>query len=219
VSADLPGNAEPIKAAQIAADAAVQVAHITAEATIKAAQIAADAAHYAAFVSAGGAIAALLGAVIAAYVAYKNVSDAYRRAQAEKEKEKSVLAAQVRTTVLATIGAVDQALVAYKGDFREPVEVRVLPMPTSLETREPTAFASLGPAVNEAVELVRLRLNDYRRAKAPIQDRMRRPGDDKPVILDTRPDDFDTVINTAETYKATLGRLERLLLGEAAHKS
>jgi len=201
VASDLPADLQPT----------IEAAHIAAAATIKAAQIAADAALTNTIITVGSTLIALVGTIIAAYVAYTNVREPLRRADIDKEKERAVLLAQLQTSTRATLNAVDQALVTYKGKFSEPVEVRVLPIPATLESRDPKELVSLGPAINEAIVLVGLRLNDYRRAKAPIQDRLRLPDDDRPVILRARPDDFDAVVIAAEAYKAALNRLENLV--------
>jgi len=198
--ADLPSNIQP----------AIEAAHIAAQATVQAAQIAPDAARTNTLISAVGTLVALVGTVIAAYVAYINVREPLRRADVDKEKEKDILLAQLNATVGATMNSVDQAFVAYRGKFSEPVELRVLHLPATLESRDSKELALLGPAINESIVLVGLRLNDYRRAKATIQDRMRPPDDDKPVILGDRPEDFEPVVVAAEAYRVALSRLESL---------
>lgn len=154
---------------------------------------------------------ALLGTVLAAYVAYKNVREPLRRADLDKQNQRAVLLAQLHVSVKTTITAVEQALATYTGDFSNPVEVRVLATPDALEQQAPGELVLLGPTINEAIVLAGLRLNDYRRAKAPIQDRFRAPGDDRPVILTECPEGFDTVIAATEAYRSALNRLESLL--------
>jgi hypothetical protein len=201
VPADLPGDIP----------STIEAARITAQATVQAAQIAADAARTNTFISTGGTFVALIGTVVAAYVAYRIARMPIVQAHVDKETEKAVFLAQLQASVRYTIHYVDHTLVTYRGNFSEPVEVRVLPVPEILESRDAKEFAPLGPAINEAIVLVRLRRNDYVRAKAPIQDRIRQAGDDKPVKLEERPADFDPVLATAEEYGTTLNRLECLV--------
>src|SRR4051812_28964962 len=71
--------------------------------------------------------------------------------------------------------------------------------------------AGLGANINEAIEYVRLRLNDYRRAKAPIQDQHRKPDDNRPVILKERPESFSHIIRAAQDYRIAFDRLKSLV--------
>ena len=168
----------------VPADVQLEVARIAAQASIQAAKIAARAARTSALITATGTLVALIGTVIAAYVAYINVRAPLRRAEEETEAQKSVLLSQLHTTVVATLTSMDRILDTYRR-FDGPVKVQVLPKPATLVSHDPKEFTPLGPAINEAIILADLRLDDYRRAKAPIEDRLRQndPGDDTPVVL------------------------------------
>ena len=89
----LPTNVQP----------AIEAARIAAQATIQAAQIAADAARTNTLISVGGTFLTLLGAAIAAYVAYTNAREPFCQANADREKERTILAAKILTNVRATI--------------------------------------------------------------------------------------------------------------------
>jgi hypothetical protein len=202
-----------------ATSATVEAARIAADATIQAAQIAADASKINTLISATGTLVALLGTVFAAYVAYKNVREPLRRADLDRQNQRAVLVAQLHTSVKTTISDVERVLATYIGDFRKPVVLSVLTAPAALEQREPGELALLGPAVGEAIVLAGLRLNDYRRAKAPIQDRLQ-PVGGRAATMTEKPDDFEPVVAAATAYRTALNRLESLLANDRlAHKS
>jgi hypothetical protein len=54
-------------------------------------------------------------------------------------------------------------------------------------------------------------LEEYKRAKQPIQNLAGKPGDKQPAILASKPPNFDDVIFTAEIYRDDLNRLLALL--------
>lgn len=183
--------AESVKAAQTAAAATTKAAQITAEATTKAAQIAADAATWNAYVSAFGTLLTALAAVFAAYLTFKK--DLW-----PIKIQRAALVAKLKAQTTETIKFVEQTLSSYRSDFSSPVEIRVLSLPASLVSVKDKNLAVLGDEANEAIAVAKLRLNDYRRAKEPLQDRYRELGDIKPVILNRRPDDIEVVISAAE---------------------
>jgi|SRR6516165_11112921 hypothetical protein len=92
----------------------------------------------------------------------------------------------------------------------EPVTLRVLPVPQTAEVlaQDPKRLAQLGTPMTEAIATVRRTLDDYRRAKGPIEtswrNNLRLSKDDhevqlrNEVQLRTRPDGFDEVIVQAE---------------------
>ncbi|SCB51802.1 hypothetical protein GA0061098_101665 [Bradyrhizobium shewense] len=191
--------------------ATIEASKISARATVEAARIAADVAQTNGILTAIGATAAVLAAAITAYVTFRNARDTILLQLGKEQEQKATLSANLRATIEDTIKQVDDAVMIYKGDFAEPVELRVLPLPSAIERSDPKGLSSLGPEINEAIALARLCLNDYRRAKEPIQNRHRKPKDTKPAQLKERPSDFDTVISTAEAYSTALRRLNSLL--------
>jgi hypothetical protein len=189
---------------------AAEVARISADATVRAAQIAADASTHNAYITVTGAVLSLIGAVFAATIAYRTAKIPVEDADRIRRKQAAALLAELQTSVNATIADVQRALEDYNGDFREPVELRVLREPATLQTRR-AEVAALDPDTIEAAESVRMRLDDYRRAKAPIQDRLRSAGDNRPVSLREPPDGFQQVINATQTYRDELRNLEGLI--------
>ncbi|MCK1541621.1 hypothetical protein IVB12_06410 [Bradyrhizobium sp. 179] len=191
--------------------ATIEAAKISAKAAVEAARIAADVAQTNGILTAIGASAAVIAAAITAYAAFHNARGTILVQLGKEQEQKETLSANLRVTIEETIKWVDDAVMLYKGDFAKPVELRVLPLPSAIERSDPKDLISLGPEINEAIALVRLSLNDYRRAKEPIQNRHRKAKDAKPAKLKERPSDFDAVISTAEAYSVALRRLNSLL--------
>jgi hypothetical protein len=189
----------------------VDAAKISACATIEAAQIAAGAAQTNAIIGAAGSVAVVIAAGIAGYIAYINARRPFDVDVVEQGKAIDALRAELKTTVRATREYVDKTVTIYKGTFAQTVEVRVIPLPSTIEKKDDSAFDLFGVQVTEAIALVRLRLSDYRRAKAPIEQRERPPEDQTPVKLFKRPSDFDSVETAATDYSAALERLGTLL--------
>jgi hypothetical protein len=189
----------------------IEAAKITADATKAAAQIAADAARTNAIIGAVGTLSAVIAAGIAAWVTYRNAKQTVLEERRKDEIITTATGANLRATIRNKIKSVDDTLATYRGNFSEPVEVRVLTLP-EIEG-DPAKFSAFGPEVIEAVVIARLRLDDYRKAKDKIQRDYRNPLDNKPVRLRKRPPDhdFDPVIETTEAYRDALTHLASLL--------
>ena len=91
--------------------------------------------------------------------------------------------------------------------------LRVLRLPDTLNGEDQGELVHFGPDVNEAIELVRLRLNDYRRVKQPIQDAKDPQSTGKPAQLSQPPQDFHKVIESAEAYREALSCLDKMVHG------
>jgi hypothetical protein len=196
---DIANITDTVRAAQLAADATRDAAHIAGHHAI-----------WSAGITAAGTVIGLLGTVITAYVLYRNVQKPLEIAQKEKEIEKSVLLSHLRISTKETITLVDVVIQKYT-TFDLPVELAVLSPPNAIAQYTRKELVPLGPSINEAISVINFCLDDYRRAKAPIQDRLRERGDDRPVMLHERPPDFSDVLTAAKTYRGSLDKLEGLI--------
>jgi hypothetical protein len=181
------------------------------EAIVAAAKIAARAAQTTAVVGAIGAFAAVIGASITGAIAYLISRRQLQPAEDDRRDAQAAAKADLKRSVRSTITTVESALSTYRAGFEKPVELRVLPLPTALGLHDRKDFYFLGPEVIESIGIVEVGLNDYRRAKQPIQDKLRESGDNRPVVLKDRPDGFDAVINATGHYRAVLIALDQLL--------
>jgi hypothetical protein len=188
----------------LAADEAAQ-----AQATIEAAKIAAEAAISNAQIGAGATLISALPVVIGAYLAFINARKAIKREEKKEEEAKAALAVKLKFETGNAIQSVGQTLADYRGDFSKPVPISVLLLPESLRSTHDEKLAKLDLKVYEAIAFVKLRLNDYRRAKEPLQNLYRERGDDNPLVLKERPADVEELLNRANICNRSLQKLAR----------
>jgi hypothetical protein len=183
------------------------------EAIVEAAKIAADSARINAYIGAVGTVGAVIGAAIAGAVAYINTRNQMKITVTGIAESQAAVKTALKVTLKSTITIVEGVLSTYQA-FRTPVELSVLPLPAALNQHDRKEFYFLGSEVIESIGIVEMALDDYRRAKHPIQQSFR-SGSDKvklPVVLNGRPDGFDAVIKAVVDYRAGLIALgDRLL--------